>query len=65
MPPGHDLDHDPAVLDALDRFVAGVDPQLLADLFLDRDLSALTYSAYHGTNVSREYVCVKAATLRA
>jgi hypothetical protein len=35
------LDHDVAVLDPLDRLVPGVDPQLVPDPLLDRDLSTL------------------------
>ena len=58
MPPGHDLDHDPPILNALDGLVARVDPQLLADRLLDRDLSALSYSTWHGMNIAFRYVSV-------
>ena len=49
MPPGHDLDHDPAVFDALHGLIARVDAELLPDRLLDRDLTALSYSTRHDT----------------
>ena len=48
MPARDDVDHDPAILDALDGLVPGVDRQLFTDRLLDRDLTALSYSARHG-----------------
>src|SRR5690606_19939412 len=56
MPTGHDLDHDPPVLDPLHRLVTGVDTQLLADGLLNRDLSPLSYSACHNMNLVCRYV---------
>jgi hypothetical protein len=45
-----DFDDDAAILDPLDRFIAGVDREFFADRFLERDLSSVTYSAGHGMN---------------
>jgi hypothetical protein len=50
MAPRHNLDHDPAILHALDGLVAGVDHELLANGLLDRDLAPFTYSTGHGMN---------------
>lgn len=46
MAAGDDLDHDPAVLNALNRAIAGVDPELLADCLRDRDLTSISYPAH-------------------
>ena len=64
MPAGHDLDHDPPVLDTLHRLVAGVDAELLADRLLDRDLAALSYSTGHDMNLVRRIWPVKRAAAR-
>jgi hypothetical protein len=55
MPPGHDVDHDPAILDPLYGSIPSVDAELLADCLLDGDLSALTYSTGHDMNVPGAY----------
>jgi hypothetical protein len=47
VPTRNDLDDDPAILDPLDRLIAGIDAELLADPLLDRDLTAFTYSTGH------------------
>lgn len=39
-----ELDHDSAVIDALDGLITGVYAQLFANGFLDRDLTALSNS---------------------
>lgn len=39
-----ELDHDSAVIDALDRLITGIHAQLFADGFLNRDLTALSNS---------------------
>ena len=48
MATGDDLDDDPAILDPLDGLITGVDRELLANGFLDRDLAALAYSTGYG-----------------
>jgi len=53
MPAADNLDHDPPILDPLDGLVARVDPELLADSLLDRDLAAFTYSTWHGMHDAR------------
>lgn len=47
----HDLDDDPPVLNPLHRLVAGVDPELLTDRLLYRDLPPFPYSTDHDMNV--------------
>jgi len=44
---GHELDHDAAVFYSLDRLVPGVDAEVLANVFLDRDLAAFSDSTRH------------------
>jgi hypothetical protein len=53
MSTGDDLDHDPPVFDALHGLIARIDTQLLTDRLLDRDLTALTYSAGHDMHYGR------------
>lgn len=47
MWPGNEIDYDAAILDSLHGAIAGVNPQLLTDALLERDLSAPTDPAYH------------------
>jgi hypothetical protein len=42
MPPRHDLDHDPPVLEPLDGLVPCVNAEFLTDTLLQGDLSALS-----------------------
>jgi hypothetical protein len=53
VPSGDDFDDDAAVLNALDGFITGIDAQLLADAFLNRDLAAFSYSTAHDMNRDR------------
>src|SRR6266496_4131862 len=48
--PRHDLDHDPAVLDALDRLVTRVDRELFTNRLGDRDLATISYQTNHDMN---------------
>lgn len=47
MRSGQEFDHDSAVLDPLDCLVTRVDAQLFANLLLNGELTALTYSIGH------------------